>query len=112
MFRRAFIAALAALLISSASASAKAATAFGDSFTAPSTSWYFKLGLGDDNFAKSGAVCNPNLTDLTGRRLATQIKKWSAAGKPVGSAVVVFMGINDVQETGTSRVPSPPTVRH
>src|SRR5215217_2264042 len=89
------------LFISSASASATTGAAFGDSFTAPSTSWYFKLGLGDDNFAKSGAVCNPNLTDLTGRRLATQIKKWSAAGKPVGSAVIVFMGINDVRLTGS-----------
>jgi len=100
VIRRAFVAAALALIMSSGSASAATATAFGNSFTARTGSWYDKLNLGDDNFAVSGAVCNSALTDLAGRRLATQIKKWSAAGKPVGSAVIVFMGINDVQETG------------
>jgi lysophospholipase L1-like esterase len=100
VIRRIFLAAALVFLMGSASASAKTATAFGDSFTARAGSWYDKLNLGDDNFAVSGAVCNPNLTDLAGRRLATQIKKWSTAGKAVGNAVIVFIGINDVQETG------------
>ncbi len=98
---RTLAAAILALFISSASASATTSTAFGNSFTAPSTSWYYKLALGDDNFAKSGAVCNPALTDLAGRRLTTQVKRWSAAGKPVGDAVGLFMGINDVRLTGS-----------
>jgi lysophospholipase L1-like esterase len=101
VIRRAFAAAVLALFMSSASASATTAAAFGDSFTAPSTSWYYKLGLGDDNFAKSGAVANGALTDLAGRRLATQVKKWSSAGKPVGNAIVLFIGINDVRQTGS-----------
>ncbi len=99
MIRRIFAAAVLAFFIGSASAAATTATAFGDSFTAPGTSWYYRLALGGDNFARSGAVCNPALTDLAGRRLATQLKNWSAAGKPVGNAVVLFMGINDVRLT-------------
>ena len=99
MIRRIFLAAVLALATGSASASATTATAFGDSFTAPSTTWYYKLALGDDNFAKSGAVCNSALTSLAGKRLTTQVKKWTAAGKPVGNDLILFIGINDVQLT-------------
>jgi lysophospholipase L1-like esterase len=99
VIRRIFLAAVLALATGSASASATTATAFGDSFTAPSTTWYYKLALGDDNFAKSGAVCNSALTSLAGKRLTTQVKKWTAAGKPVGNDLMLFIGINDVQLT-------------
>ncbi len=99
MIRRIFLTAVLAIATGSASASATTATAFGDSFTAPSTTWYYKLALGDDNFAKSGAVCNPNLTTLAGKRLSTQVKKWTAAGKPVGNDLILFIGINDVRLT-------------
>lgn len=95
MIRRIFLAAALMLAAGSASAAEKQATAFGDSFTAPSTSWYYKLELGNTNFAKSGAVANPALTDLAGRRLSTQVKKWTNAGKPVRDAAIVFIGIND-----------------
>ena len=98
MIRRIFLAAVLALATGSASASATTATAFGDSFTAPSTTWYYKLALGDDN-SKSGAVCNSALTSLAGKRLTTQVKKWTAAGKPVGNDLILFIGINDVQLT-------------
>ena len=67
MIRRIFLAAVLAIATGNASASAATATAFGDSFTAPSTTWYYKLALGDDNFAKSGAVCNSALTSLAGK---------------------------------------------
>ncbi len=66
MIRRAFVAAALALFISSTSASAATATAFGDSFTARAGSWYGKLNLGDNNFAVSGAVCNPRKFDECG----------------------------------------------
>jgi lysophospholipase L1-like esterase len=101
MLKRTLLATTAAILLSTSSALAAEGSAFGDSFTATSTSWYYKLALGDDNFAKSGSVACGSLTDLAGRRLATQIKKWNAAGKPVGEAIVVFLGINDARKTGS-----------
>jgi lysophospholipase L1-like esterase len=41
-------------------------------------------------------VVNPALTDLAGRRLSTQVKKWSAAKKPTRDAIVILIGINDI----------------
>jgi lysophospholipase L1-like esterase len=99
---RVLAAAVLALFISSASALATTATAFGDSATEPSTSWFYKLSLAGNNFARSGAVCNPALTELAERRLSTQIKRWTAAGRPTNDRVIVFIGINDIiQSSGT-----------
>ena len=53
MMLRTLLAAILALLIGSASASATTATAFGDSFTEPGTSWFYVLGLAGNNFARS-----------------------------------------------------------
>jgi lysophospholipase L1-like esterase len=93
---RTLAAAVLAFLITSASAAAEDVTAFGDSFTAGSGSWFKVLDLGGRNFAVSGAVCNPAFTTVSGKRLSSQIARWRAAGRPTNDWVVVFMGINDI----------------
>jgi lysophospholipase L1-like esterase len=94
---RTLAAAVFALLIGCASASATDATAFGDSFTA-GRGWYGLLDLGDDNFAKSGAAASNGL--------AKQIARWRAAGRPTNDWVVVFIGINDIEDATTTFGPS------
>jgi lysophospholipase L1-like esterase len=103
---RTLLAAILALLIGSASASATTATAFGDSFTEPGTSWFYVLGLAGNNFARSGAVCNPKFTTLKARRLSTQVQRWKEAGKPTNDWAIVFMGINDIQAATDTFGPS------
>jgi lysophospholipase L1-like esterase len=98
---RTLAAAAFALLIGSASASATDATAFGDSFTA-GRGWYSLLNLGNDNFAKSGAAANPAF----GNSLAAQLKLWRAVERPTNDWVVVFIGINDIEEATTTFGPS------
>jgi lysophospholipase L1-like esterase len=93
---RTLAAAVLAFFITSASAAAEDVTAFGDSFTAGSGSWFNVLDLGERNFAVSGAVCNPAFTTVSGKRLSSQIARWRAAGRPTNDWVVVFMGINDI----------------
>jgi lysophospholipase L1-like esterase len=106
MMIRTLLAAVLALLIGSASASATTPTAFGDSFTEPGTSWFYVLGLAGNNFARSGAVCNPNFTTLKARRLSTQVQRWKEAGKPTNDWAIVFMGINDIQAATDTFGPS------
>jgi lysophospholipase L1-like esterase len=106
MMIRTLLAAVLALLIGSASASATTATAFGDSFTEPGTSWFYVLGLAGNNFARSGAVCNPNFTTLKARRLSTQVQRWKEAGKPTNDWAIVFMGFNDIQAATDTFGPS------
>ncbi|MDF2969706.1 MAG: GDSL-like Lipase/Acylhydrolase family [Microvirga sp.] len=101
MLKQTLLAATGALFLSWSSAFSTEGAAFGDSFTARSGSWYDKLNLGAGNFAVSGAVACSSLTALEGRRLAKQIRNWSAAGKPVGQAIIVFIGINDARLTGS-----------
>jgi lysophospholipase L1-like esterase len=94
---RTLAAALVAILVESAAAAADTATAFGDSFTA-GRSWYGQLHLGDDNFAKGGAAANPDFANVPSNTLAKQLQRWRAAGKPTNDWVIVFMGINDIEE--------------
>jgi lysophospholipase L1-like esterase len=103
---RTLAAAVLAFFITSASAAAEDVTAFGDSFTAGSGSWFKVLDLGGRNFAVSGAVCNPAFTTVSGKRLSSQIARWRAAGRPTNDWVVVFMGINDIEEATSTFGPS------
>ena len=96
MFRILAAAALT-LMIGTGPAAAASATAFGDSFTA-GRSWYGKLHLGDDNFAKGGAAANPDFANVPTNTLAKQLQRWRAAGKPTNDWVIIFIGINDIEE--------------
>jgi lysophospholipase L1-like esterase len=94
---RILAAAALTLMIGTGPAAAASATAFGDSFTA-GRSWYGKLHLGDDNFAKGGAAANPDFANVPTNTLARQLQRWRAAGKPTNDWVIVFIGINDIEE--------------
>jgi lysophospholipase L1-like esterase len=94
---RTLAAAVLTLAMGSSPAAADSATAFGDSFTA-GRSWYGQLHLGDDNFAKGGAAANPDFANVPTNTLARQLQRWRAAGKPTNDWVIVFIGINDIEE--------------
>jgi lysophospholipase L1-like esterase len=102
---RILAAAALTLMIGTGPAAAASATAFGDSFTA-GRSWYGKLHLGDDNFAKGGAAANPDFANVPTNTLAKQLQRWRAAGKPTNDWVIVFIGINDIEEATTTFGPS------
>jgi lysophospholipase L1-like esterase len=99
-------AALLATTAGPALAAAPGVVVFGDSFSqvprADFPNWVTQLEQAGRvrvvrNFAKSGATAATVGTN----HFARQLRLWRAAGRPVGQRVIVFLGINDIENTGS-----------